>query len=345
MTAQDQEFTDSPETTPPAERTAEPPPAKRRSFSMRGFASLLLTLSFLVMAVSGTMLFLTPRGRVAHWTDWTLLGLGKDQWGAVHIMNSILFVLIAGLHLYLNWSLFLGYLKKKAVAGLHMKRELAVAAAVAILMVVGAIASIPPFSSIMALNDEIKDYWEVRAAQAPAPHAEELTLVEFAGHINLSLGELTKALQEEGFTVDDSGLTVGEVGRQKGVAPNDVLTAIQKHHPEAGANRGEKGPGWGRGQGFGRGMGAGGCSEDDSSNDRGSGTATSREPRSGDVHEDDGPGVGGGFGPGRGWGQGQGRGQGRGQGQGMGMGRGMGFGPDSGCDGRTSSENGATTTP
>ena len=219
MTTQDQEFTNSPEATPPAARSAESPPAKRRPFSMRGFTSLLLTLSFLVMVVAGIMLFLTPRGRVANWTDWTLLGLGKEQWGAVHIMNSILFVIIAGLHLYLNWSVFLGYLRKKAVAGLHMKRELAVATAVAILLVVGAIASVPPFSSIMALNDDIKDYWEVRAAQAPVPHAEQLTLVEFAGHINLSLDELTEALQEEGFTVGNSELTVGEVGRQKGVAP------------------------------------------------------------------------------------------------------------------------------
>jgi len=58
MTTQDQEFTNSPEATPPAARSAEPPPAKRRRFSMRGFTSLLLTLSFLVMAVSGSMLFL-----------------------------------------------------------------------------------------------------------------------------------------------------------------------------------------------------------------------------------------------------------------------------------------------
>ncbi len=217
------------------------------------------------MVVSGILLFLTPRGRVANWTDWTMLGLDKHQWGAVHIMNSILFVIIAGLHLYLNWSMFLGYLKKRTVAGLRMKRELAVATAVAVLFVAGTIADVPPFSSIMELNDEIKDYWEGWAAEAPVPHAEELTLVEFSGHINLSLDELTEALQEEGFMVGNNELTVGEVGRQKGVSPNDVLAAIQKHHPDAGAAGDGRGFGGGRGQGFGRVRESGKCDEDETS--------------------------------------------------------------------------------
>jgi hypothetical protein len=291
---------------------------------MRGFTSLLLTMLFLVIAVSGVMLFLTPRGRVANWTGWTLLGLDKDQWGALHIMVGILFVIIAGLHLYLNWSVFLSYLKKKSIAGMNMKRELAVATVVAILLLVGAITGVPPFSSIMALNDDIKDYWEEWAAQAPVPHAEELTLVEFSGQINLSLGELKEALQDEGFTVDNSELTVGEVGRQKGVSPIDVLTAIQKHYPDAGASRSGRGFGGGRGQGFGRGRGGGECDEDDSSSGRGSRTASTHQRRSGNVEEVHGMGWGGG--QGRGQGQGLGQGQGRGQGQGLGQGQGRGQG-------------------
>jgi hypothetical protein len=302
---------------------------KRRRFSTRGFASLLLTLSLLVMSLSGVMLYVTPRGRVAHWTDWTLLGLGKDQWGAVHINNSILFVLVASLHLFLNWSMLFGYLKKKAIAGLHMKRELALATAIALVFVAGTISGFPPFSSTVALNDEIKDYWEQRAARAPVPHAEELTLEEFAGQVNLPVDDLTEALHKEGFNAADIHLTVGELGRQKGVAPSAVFAAVRKHHPEAGAMTG-RGPGWGRGQGFGqrRGMesesgfpkdvqGADACSDDS----EGCSALSDSGFSTGDAEGHD-PGFG--PGGGRGFGLGQGRGMGMGRGRGMGSGQGGG---------------------
>jgi hypothetical protein len=323
MSNDTQQSAHSPDLTSPAGTPDAPTEAARRSFNMRGFTSLLLTLSFMVMVFSGVMLFLTPRGRVANWTDWTLLGLGKHQWGAVHIVNSLCFVGVAALHLYLNWSLFVSYLKKRAVAGLHMKRELAVATVVCVLLLVGTIASVPPFSSIMALQEDIKDYWEVRTAQAPVAHAEELTLSEFSDQIDLPLDELMGTLRKEGFAADSGELTVGELGRQKGVAPNAVFVAIQKHHPGAGAG---KGPGWGRGRGQGRGAGGGGRTQGDSSCE--GGEAAANEPCSDDVASSQDPNspAGAGFGQGRGRGEGRGPGMGRGIGMGRGMNRGMGAG-------------------
>ncbi|MFC1596754.1 DUF4405 domain-containing protein [Planctomycetota bacterium] len=229
---------------------------KRRRFSTRGFTSLLLTLSMMVMFFAGVMLYLTPRGRVANWTDWTLIGLGKEQWAALHMNASLLFVTVAVLHLILNWSMFFGYLKKKTVAGLNMKKELMLATVIALVCVAGTISNLPPFSSVAALNEEIKDYWELRAARAPVPHADELTLEEFAGQVNLAVDDLTAVLHKEGFDASDTHRTVGELGRQKGVAPSAVLAAVQKHHPEAGAMTG-RGPGGERGRGFGLGQGRG----------------------------------------------------------------------------------------
>ena len=46
-------------------------------FRTKGFVSLLLALTFLVASFSGVILYLTPRGRVANWTGWTMLGLDK----------------------------------------------------------------------------------------------------------------------------------------------------------------------------------------------------------------------------------------------------------------------------
>lgn len=325
MSNETQQPANSPDITSPAGTADAPTEAARRPFNMRGFTSLLLTLSFMVMVFSGVMLFLTPRGRVANWTDWTLLGLGKHQWGAVHIVNSLCFVGVAALHLYLNWSLFVSYLKKRAVAGLHMKRELAVATVVCVLLLAGTIASVPPFSSLVALQEDIKNYWEVRTAQAPVAHAEDLTLAEFSDQINLPLNDLMGTLREEGFAAHSSELTVGELGRQKGVAPNAVFVALQKHHPDMGAGRG---PGWGRGRGQGRGAGGGGPMQGDSSCAGEGGDATAHKPCSDDVASGQGPtsATVAGFGQGRGRGEGRGPGMGPGMGMGRGMSGGMGGG-------------------
>ncbi len=216
-----------------AATTASSVKPKPRRFSMRGFTSLLLTLSLLAMTFAGVMLYLSPRGRVANWTDWTLIGLGKEQWSSVHMNASLLFAIVAVLHLVLNWSIFFSYLKKKSAAGLNMKKELALAALIAVVWIAGTISEVPPFSSVVALNDDIKNYWEQQATRAPIPHADELTLEAFAKQVNLPVTEIAEALREEGFDAADTQLTVREVGHRKGVAPSEVLAAIQKHHPNA----------------------------------------------------------------------------------------------------------------
>jgi len=248
-----------------------------RKFSTKGFTSLLLACSFLVSGTSGAILYLTPRGRTANWTNWTLFGLGKEQWAALHTNIAILFLIAAGLHVVLNWTMFWGYIKKKAGAGLNLKRELALAVVIAVLFVAGTLYHLPPFSTINAWNDQIKNYWDRKAAQAPVPHSEELTLAEFAAEVGLSVEDASEALRKEGFDVRDTSLTMAQLAESKGVAPSDVFAAIQEHFPTAG-----RGPG--QGLEAGRGLGLG--------------------PR-------DGQGFGrqGGFGQGRGRGRGAGRGE------------------------------------
>jgi uncharacterized membrane protein YgcG len=302
-------------------------PLKRGRFSTRGFTSLLLTLSMLAMCIAGVMLYLTPRGRVANWTDWTLLGLEKEQWASLHMNASLLFMIVAGLHLVLNWSVFFSYLKKKTVAGLHLKKELILASLIATVCIVGTITDLPPFDAVAALNHDIKDYWDQRTARAPVPHAEDLTLAEFATQVNLPVSELTSALGKEGFDAADVRLTVGELGRRKGVAPSAVLAAIQKHHPQAGATTGG-GPGPGRGQGFGQGFGQGrgGQSGGGSAQDSQGPDSCSKDAEGCDSQDDSDCSACGAEGPGPGAGPGFGRGQGRGMGMGRGLGRGLGPG-------------------
>jgi hypothetical protein len=69
-------------------------------FQTRKFTSLTLALGSLVLGASGVVLFSAPKGRVAHWTNWTLLGVTKDDWQAIHINIALLFLVVSGFHLY-----------------------------------------------------------------------------------------------------------------------------------------------------------------------------------------------------------------------------------------------------
>jgi hypothetical protein len=306
-----QEITDRIESSPSNALSPEDSSSKkRRPFSLRGFASLLLALSFLAMCFSGAVLFVTPRGRFANWNDWTLLGLGKGAWQSIHITNSLVLIGLALVHLVLNWSVFLRYLRSKTVAGLNMKKELSLALVIAAVCVAGPIYEIQPFGSLMVLNEDIKNYWEQhpagRAEQPPVPHAEELTLTELAERIGLTVEQVSSALADQGYQAADAGLTVRHLAEQRDVAPSVVFAAIRERFPES--------RGWGRVTRPGH---RDGCDDARSAQSHGAeATDRDRPKEAAETHRGDGEGHG----PGGGWGGGRGMGVGRGAG---GMGRGM----------------------
>jgi hypothetical protein len=235
-------------------------------FQLKGFTSLLLTLLFVALSFSGVILYLTPRGRVANWTGWTMLGLEKQGWQAVHVNIGLLFLIAAGLHLFLNWGLFWGYIKKKASLGLNLKLEMLVAVLIAAGVLLGTIQGVSPFAALMALNEQIKDYWEREPVSAPLPHAEELSLEQLAGRMGLSTEQVFSALKQEGIAVENGATTIAKLAEKSRLTPSEVYAAIKKHFPESqqsepaqsagGPGRGEgKGGGFGPGRGQGRGMG------------------------------------------------------------------------------------------
>jgi hypothetical protein len=228
-------------------------------FQFKGFVSLLLAVLSLVLSFSGIILYLVPRGRVANWTGWTMLGLEKQGWQALHMNFALLFLIVAGLHLYLNWSVFWAYIKKKGSIALNLKLETLMALLVAGFVLAGAIVRIQPFSTVVDFNYQIKDYWERWASEAPTPHAEELSVIRFAENLGLSANDVQKALQTEGIVVADNNATILQVAEASNLTPADIHAAIKKHFPEADQqHKGQgKGRGMGQGKGKGRGMGQG----------------------------------------------------------------------------------------
>ncbi|UCG32519.1 MAG: DUF4405 domain-containing protein [Phycisphaerales bacterium] len=223
-----------------------------RRIHAKGFTSFLLGTSLTVLAVSGVVLYFTPQGRVANWTGWTMGGLSKYQWEAVHMTSALLFVIAALVHLYLNWLVFWGYIRSKSGARVfNMKWEAGLAVVVAAIFVVGTLSEWQPFATIMAWNADIKAYWAQRYEGRPYPDAENSSLERLASRLGLNINAVLGALRAEGLAVEDPTATVATLAEAHGMTPGEVFRLLSGHFPSAdfGAGRG-----WGRGQGRGRGM-------------------------------------------------------------------------------------------
>ncbi len=242
----------------------------KKRFHTRGFVSLLLTGSFLVMLVTGLVLYVTPQGRVAHWTGWTLAGLGKEQWSAVHIVTTLVFLGSAGFHLYYNWRVFWGYFKSKAKSGFNLQRELALAIAICVATVAGTLWDVPPFGTVIRWNDDIKAYWDSHSPAAPVPHAEGFSLARLADEINVPADQIVEGLKTAGVTVADPSMSVQAIADENGMTPDELFSLAAPDYRgrqlpngafgAAGAGKrhgGGMGLGAGRGRGSGRGQQAG----------------------------------------------------------------------------------------
>lgn len=194
-------------------------------FRWRGLTSLLVTLGFIVIAATGVVLYVSPQGRVANWTGWSVLGIGKEQWAAVHTTAALLFVFASAFHIYFNWSTLACYLGLKR--RLHYWREFAVAAVVVAAVLAGTLAGIPPLGTITDLNDRIKAHWESRSEQAPYPHAEASTVADFAKRMRMPLEDLAARLATAGAAVaDPESQTLDDLARARGVTPRELFGMI-----------------------------------------------------------------------------------------------------------------------
>jgi hypothetical protein len=181
----------------------------------KGFASLLTTFSFTVMTVSGILLFIVPQGRIAEWTNWTILGLSKPDWGNIHITTSLMFLIAGAYHIWCNWRTLVNYFTTKRNSSLMMRRELVISAVVTLFFVVGAVYQVPPLSYVLEANNAIKMAWIVdKDHEPPIGHAELLTVKSFTKKMQIDFDQATAALNKGGIQF----------------AENESLAVIAKKH-------------------------------------------------------------------------------------------------------------------
>ena len=236
---------------------------RKTRYSWRAMTSVLIGLAFVVLVVSGGILFLSPPGRVANWSGWRMLGYTKHEWSDLHIWFAVVFTIAAVLHTVFNIRLLLSYFRSRLTRRIGFRREWVVALAVAGAVFAGTRAGVPPFSSFLAFNERVKQSWEDPRAVAPMPHAELLTVQELAAEAGVPLETATERLTRSGLQGVDPAVVVAELAAQNSISAQrlfEILCDISSSNTHPGQHRSagaSGGKGAASGQG-GRGGGGGG---------------------------------------------------------------------------------------
>ena len=220
---------------------------------LKRIASLTALLSFLLILLTSIVLYILPHGRVAYWSDWRLWGLSKDQWGALHINVGILFLITLFVHVYYNWRPMVGYLKTRTQRLRIFTAEFNVSLLLTLACLAGTLLNIPPFSTVMAWNEAVKEAGAKKHGEPPYGHAELSSLEHFAGRMGLDPDRSLATLRAKGLTVESTGQTLLAISAANGMTPQQVFEILRDEERPAEARTPGRSRGVGRG--LGRGMG------------------------------------------------------------------------------------------
>lgn len=240
---------------------------------IRRIITLTVFLSFIFLALSGLMLFLSPHGRVAYWAGWTLFGFTKDQYSAVHTTLMVLFLATGIWHIVLNWRPIVGYLKDRSKKVRVFTPESSVALGLTLVFLTGPLVRFPPFEQFLTAGEDIKAYWESTQGSPPWGHAEESRLDAFCrrivdfqrwegeGAVIVDCEEAYVALGAAGMVAEEPTQRIIDIANANGTTPQAVaeviLSVARPATPEEIAAGLAGGQGKGLGQGAGSEAGAG----------------------------------------------------------------------------------------
>ncbi len=194
--------------------------------TLRRFISLSISFSFLIMSYTGIILFLAPKGRVANWTNWELLGLDKTQYTNLHVTFMVLFLVGIIFHMYLNWSSLLNYLKNKTRQFSLLTKEFLLAFGINLLFVLGTLYYWTPFDQFLDFQDDLKAMWEKKVDKAPYNHAELSTLEEFAQKMGRDVSVMIAELNAKKLRGIESTKTIHQIAKENGKSPAQIFDII-----------------------------------------------------------------------------------------------------------------------
>ena len=201
--------------------------------NLRRIASLTACFTFVVMVLTSIILYIMPQGRVAYWADWRLFGLGKGQWGALHINTGVLFFLSLGLHLYYNWQPLVNYLRNTRKQIRIVTKE-----CIAALLLVGGCLwgtyiEFAPFSTVIEVSNDIKARAAQKYGEPPYGHAELSSLQSFAQKMSIDIDDALMALHQAEIEIMNSRQSLQEIGRSNDLSPQQIFNVIKQKNAQS----------------------------------------------------------------------------------------------------------------
>lgn len=210
---------------------------KGKGMHGRGLTSLVALTSFVIMTITGIVLYFAPQGRVAYWVFWEFIGLSKTDWGNIHIISSIVFAVAGGFHLYFNWKPLMNYLSAKIAGSLTYRNELAAASALSVIIVAGSISLFPPFNYVIEFSAYLKDAWVYsREYEPPFGHAEQASLRTFAKRMDIDLKKAEAELRAQGIALRSAKDRLEDIAAANHITPMDIYVVIKKYEKKAAAD-------------------------------------------------------------------------------------------------------------
>lgn len=201
--------------------------------SLKKITSLTMLWSIIIMTYTGIMLFIAPPGRIANWANWKLLGLGKENYAQIHTTFMVLFVSMSILHIYYNWKPMTSYMKNKAKEMVVFTKDMVAAVVLSLIVVIGTLFGVAPFSSFLDFGDGIKNSWEKEYGTAPYSHAELSSLKMFCKKLGYDLEKSKTILLSNNIKFEESQ-SLSQIGEENGVSPQFVFNLLKKNFEKEG---------------------------------------------------------------------------------------------------------------
>jgi len=190
------------------------------------FVSLSAGLSFIIIFISSGVLYFIPDRKVTGWTEWSFLGLDKQQWDNLHINLGIFFLVMIVWHIYFNWKPIKNYLKIKKELKIFTK-EFNVALIWVTLFTVGTITMTFPLSFLVNIGNGIKAINSLDDGNPPFGYAEYSTLRDFTILNDIDLNSAIEKLEEKKIVVESEKELLKQIAKDNGISSKDIFNIIR----------------------------------------------------------------------------------------------------------------------
>jgi len=198
-------------------------------FNWQSFISIGLLISFLVMLLSGIILYVAPEGSLSRWIGWDVFNLTKKQWEHQHSIFSLVFILFSIFHIFrINWGLLISYfaLENKKLTKV---KELVTALIISLLVFIGTFFNLSPFEDIIKFGNNISNNQAVEVEIPDIPDIDKLPLKEFSEKVfNISIIEMEVVLENSKMKIIDENISVNEFCLKNNMSPQDLYLLIKK---------------------------------------------------------------------------------------------------------------------